>query len=38
MDKQNNLKMMLQNAEHPITVLLGGDKVKEQMEAIEDIA
>ena len=30
MDKQNNLKMMLQNAEHPITVLLGGDKIKEQ--------
>ena len=38
MDKQNNLKMMLQNAEHPITVLLGGDKIKEQMEAIESIA
>ena len=38
MDKQNNLKMMLQNAEHPITVLLGGDKIKEQMEAIESFA
>ena len=38
MDKHNNLKVMLQNAEHPITVLLGGDKIKEQMEAIECIA
>ena len=27
MDKHNNLKLMLQNVEHPVTVLLGGDKI-----------
>ena len=38
MDIHNNLKMMLQNAEHPITVLIGGDKIKEQLETIECIS
>ncbi len=33
----NKLNALLQGAEHPVTVLLGGDKIKEQLDAIEGI-
>ena len=38
MDKHNNFDVMLLNAGHPITVLIGGDKIKEQLDVIESIA
>ena len=33
----NKLNVLLQGAEHPVTILLGGDKIKEQMDAISGI-